>query len=174
MSEMTLWNPLKYIPSFEGLKTGSLEEIEVFMDIFETLDLPIITERYPEEDSKSCYLFANNRVARLSPDSGVIVNPLRQDDPTTYDRGYIYENPVQAVCWLICQLGFGPNTLAFESEALIFHIPANFRPLRLSFEKPLTDAKFIAYTQLVGDGTVVERAQNPMWGSRVTGHPVSH
>jgi len=163
MTDLTLWNPLKVIPSFEHTASGSREEVEALFHSFETMNLPILCQR--DDTGKHVgYLSANGRLVRLAEDTGLMVSPMRSDSTLSYDYGYIYRRPETALSWLLCSLGFAPNMTAFEAEVLVFHIPENQRPLRLSFELPLNDAQFYVYSNLSAEGTEVERLRQPFSG----------
>lgn len=163
---MIRWNPLTVIPSFAGVENGSYEELDTIYRCFETMDLPILCER-AEDGENLGYVTANDMLVRLTPHTGIMVNPMRKDTQVPYDFGYVYHDPQHAISWILGQLGFATNSISYESEVLLFHIPENDRPFRLSFEIALNDAQFDMYTQILSTGTPVERIQSSAFGSRL-------
>jgi len=164
MTEMIRWNPLRVIPSFVNTDVGSLGEMESLYQAFETMNLPIMCQRDDTDSTNVGYLSANGMLARLTPDTGIMVNPVRTDSPVEYEFGYVYSEPQNAIAWLLCRLGFAANALAFERDVLIFHILENPRPLRLSFDGKLNEAQYRMYSQLAAAGTHVEHVTNPFAG----------
>lgn len=164
MTELIRWNPLRVIPSFVNTEVGSEDEMESIFQAFDTMDLPLMCQRDDSNSSVVGYISANGMLARLTPQSGIMVNALRSDSPVEYEFGYIYNNPANAIAWLLCHLGFAPNALAFERDVLIFHVLDNPRPLRLSFDETLNEMQFQMYSELSEKGTHVERQSSKFSG----------
>lgn len=174
MTEMIRWNPLRVIPSFVDAEVGSVEEMETIFQVFDTMNLPIMCQ-LDEDVSRNevGYLSANGMLARLTPQTGLMVNAIRADSPVAYEFGYVYNKPENAIAWLLCHLGFASNALAFERETLIFHVPESPKPLRLSFDEPLNESQYQMYSGLSEGGTHIQRVRNVFSGyhlSRPTRH----
>ena len=167
MSQLVKWNPLKYVSCFDGMDPQGEDALEELYLSMSSLQLPVEGVRASAGDSNYAYLSANGKLAKLTLGSGISVNPLRSDSPDKFELGYIYRDPIHALGWLLCALGFGSSTWGYEKEALLFFLPSNERPLRLSFDVSLTTSQVQAYTKLTGESALLLRERNPLMGRRL-------
>lgn len=166
MSELVKWSSKDSIPSFENLNRGGREELDLIFSTLSHLNLPIFCE--PSEDPEEVgYVVGNGILTRLTYDTGIMMSAIHVDHPLKYELGYIYDQPEHAIAWILCRLGFGLNACAYESEALLFSLPTQEKPLRLSFELPLTAQQVQTYREIEEVSTHMKRLKGPLLGSLV-------
>lgn len=123
---------LPTIHSFAGVKDED-EALQVICDILESLPYGITIESRLD-NLGGCYAtgFYKQKLIRIEKGGGLLVQDMTGED--SLEEGYLYKNPMMAVAWLICKLGYGNNSLNFESNLVQVEDGNSELAVRLAFE----------------------------------------